>query len=177
MASGKLAGHLLGSRRISSALLATVIALALIASPGCPSQSPRSYTQRVGDLGLEVWVNPGQANQGQPVTIRFTVKNNGKERFVSERPDGPVVDIAVPVRYDDTDPNLPTPPTIRWSDTQSPDDPALHRLELEPGEARTIQMTYTPRVRNGSEQVEGRVWWRTKDYAALGFIYVGAVFR
>ncbi len=117
-------------------------------------------------------------NVGQPVTIRFTVHNSGKERTtIYERTGKPVMDIIAgtsPVREGD-------PPRPRWSDGK-PMTTELTRLELKPGESRVIEMIWTPgqEDKHISVGIAGRVWYcdyndtcynEARVGVTVGFVY------
>jgi hypothetical protein len=87
------------------------------------------------DLVLRLYANRLQARVGEPVQIRFTVINDGKESWVLESPDTPVMDIVVDV--------VGGPQLLAWSD-QNPDKVA-HRLEWKPGETKVIEWVWIPR--------------------------------
>ncbi len=132
--------------------------LTILLLPGCVGwPSPQSGATVLGDLTLILWVSHQSVNVGQPVTIRFTVRNDGKERTtVYERNGKPVMDIIAgtsPVREGD-------PPRPRWSDGKAL-TPELTRLELKPGEARVIEMIWTPSQRDYQydRRIAGRVWY------------------
>ena len=88
---------------------------------------PKSNTRRLDNFGLEIWVSRGQANPGNAIDVRFTVDNMGSRTEVIEWEDKPVMDIVVAKTY--------------WSDGREI-TPEMRRLELAPGEARTIEMTW-----------------------------------
>jgi len=137
-------------------LFASLVGILLLtACVGWPS--PQAGATGLDDLTLILWVSHRSANVGQPVTIRFTVRNDGKERTtVYERTGKPVMDIIV-----GTAPTRPgAPPRPRWSDGKELTS-ELTRLELKPGESRVIEMIWIPNEEDNYNvrDAEGRVWW------------------
>ena len=98
---------------------------------------PKSAASRTGSLKLILWVSRERVIPGDEVEIRFTVKNTrGKVRVV-ELEDKPVMDILINIRTPDNN----SFPTTYWSDGQDI-TPEMRRLELAPGESRTIEMQW-----------------------------------
>ncbi len=103
----------------------------------CYQYPPRERDFKPMGITMTLWVGAGRVPQDGAVTVRLTVYNGSVDRtFLTERWDGPVVDIVVPVY-----PTVPPEGERRWSDTQ-PESEALHRLELATQEQRTIEFTY-----------------------------------
>lgn len=112
--------------------LLLLVQLFLTACVGWPS--PQSNATGLGDLTLGLWASHQSLNVNQPITIRFTVKNDGKQTIVYDRKDKPVVDILVGHRDN---------PAMRWS-SEKPLTSELTRLELKPGESRILEMIWAP---------------------------------
>lgn len=118
----------------------TVIMLGLVV--GCiPSRAVATRTAyaRVGGLALNLWTSRYGLSVGESVDIRFTVENIREKTRVIELADRPVMDISI--SFDDV--------PIRWSDGREI-TPELTRLVLEPGESKTLEMTWVAdeRARN-----------------------------
>jgi len=98
-----------------------------------------SNTATDGIFGLTLWVSQKQVSVGQPVAIRYTVDNFGDRTEVIqlEEKQEPVMDILVFFGP------LGSTTTIYWSDGREI-TPEMRRLELAPGESKTIEMTWIP---------------------------------
>ncbi len=111
-------------------ILVTILIL-ITSLAGCVQ---REVTGRavVDNLALDLWASDRCPNYGEPVTIRATVTNHGSNVYTVELKDQPVLDIYL--SYRTTGETL-----IRWSDgkTLTPD---LIRMELKPGESKSIEM-------------------------------------
>ena len=109
---------------------------------------PESNTASDGNLGLTLWVSQGRVSVGQSVHIRYTVENDGNQTEVIqlEEKQEPVMDIRVrfAVGSDWT--------TLCWSDGREI-TPEMRRLELAPGESKTIEMTWIPDEKATNESV------------------------
>ncbi len=172
---------------IGIAILAVVIILIAygynllrlyLAFQNIPDKSPRIHTCNAGEIELQVWINPGWINPGESVTLRFTITNTGTETFTREKPDGPVLDLVVPTNYSEENPERGSPShlIVRWSDTLSAAQ-VPHRLELKGGESHTIELVYSPKVYQGQETAEGRVWARTDYDKCPNFVSIGNVLK
>lgn len=93
------------------------------------------------DLELNLWVNRGCAKPGDPLEIRYTIANNGKEKAVIQSRDRSVLDIRI--RFQTNNGRL----TVLWSDGQ-PQTADLKQLILEPRQSKTITMKWVidPRI-------------------------------
>ncbi|MBI4786652.1 MAG: hypothetical protein HY782_06360 [Chloroflexi bacterium] len=132
-------------------LLLLLLPLGLSACVGWPS--PQSNATGLDDLALILWTSHRNVNVNQPVTIRFTVRNEGKQTVVYDRKDKPVADILIPGGF----------PKVRWSDGK-PLTAELTRLELKPGESRVLEMIWAPGPEYKQQiyapvTIAGRVWW------------------
>jgi len=95
---------------------------------------------RDGNLTLRLWVSKRQPTVGQCVTIKYTVENrtDGIEVIQLKEKQEPVMDIRIHfglARHSMT--------TLYWSDGREI-TPEMRRLELAPGESKTIEMTWVP---------------------------------
>ena len=129
--------------------------LTVLLLPGCVGwPSPQSRATTLNTLILKLWVSHGSANVGQPVTIRFTVKNLAEKTVVYERNGKLVMDILIP-SYGIEEENWP-----RWSKGK-PLTPELTRLELKPGESRVLEMIWTPSQPDKYHdlRIAGSVWY------------------
>ena len=97
---------------------------------------PKTATNRYGNLGLRLWISRDRPRVGQSVDIRFAVINRGPGDLVIELPEASVMDIEI-----GTGAGVPT--WIYWSDGREI-TPEMRRLELAPGESKTIEMTWVP---------------------------------
>jgi hypothetical protein len=95
----------------------------------------RKGTAVYNDLVLTVEANRSQARVGEPVQIRFTITNTGRQTEVVESNDKPVMDIIVQVVGDR--------PLLVWSE-QNPDQ-VSHHLQWQPGESKIIEWSWTPK--------------------------------
>jgi hypothetical protein len=131
--------------------------------------APQSNATGLGDLTLGLWASHQSLNVNQPITIRFTVRNDGKQTVVYDRKDKPVMDI------------LAGNPPVQWSDGK-PLTSEITRLELKPGESKVIEMTWKPGVEYDRKvtHISGLVWWCAEDkpcYNEVGLtITVGFTF-
>jgi len=101
-----------------------------------------------GNLGLTLWVSRGRTSVGQPVQIRYTVDNFGDRTEVIQLQEKqePVMDILVFFG------RLGSTTRIYWSDGHEI-TPEMRRLELAPGESKTIEMTWVPDKKATNESV------------------------
>ncbi|MBI4786654.1 MAG: hypothetical protein HY782_06370 [Chloroflexi bacterium] len=107
----------------------------IIALVGCSRQSkPVSSTSGVDFITVEMWASSDCVQPGETVVLRATATNKGSRVEVIELRDRPVLDIVV----GDRDRVF-----RRWSDSK-PLTTDLTRLELGPGESKTIEMGWVP---------------------------------
>ena len=97
---------------------------------------PKREVWGEGGLRRELWVSQERASVGESIDLVFTVKNVGDETEVIEIDDGPVMDILVGQgdHYEQE---------VYWSDGREI-TPEMRRLELAPGESKTIEMAWVP---------------------------------
>lgn len=129
-----------------------IVPLCLTACVGWPS--PQSNATVLGDLLLALWTSHRNVNVNQPVTIRFTVTNDGKQTVICDRKDKPVMDIFIPGGI----------PSVRWSDGKLL-TPELTHLELKPGESRALEMIWAPgqEYKQRPVSIAGKVWCGDTD--------------
>lgn len=94
----------------------------------------------VGDVLVSLSVGYHSIKVGQPLLIRLTAHNAGKELAVFQTTSKPVLDISIGATRPAEDKALPG---LRWSDGKEL-TPELTRLELKPGESKTIELTWMP---------------------------------
>lgn len=98
---------------------------------------PKTASNRYTDLVLRLWISRDKPRVGQALDIRFTVTNDSTGRWVIELPEASVMDIKIGTgggslrRW------------VYWSDDREI-TPEMRRLELAPGESKTIEMTWVP---------------------------------
>jgi hypothetical protein len=92
------------------------------------------HSRRVDDFGIIISADRFYTGAEEPVRIRFTVTNDGDDEEFRESEEGPVMDIRVGYRGEISD---------WWSDGREI-TPEMKKLELTPGETRTIEMTWIP---------------------------------
>ncbi len=97
---------------------------------GCLSK-PIKLTSVRGDFVVEIWASSDCVQPGDTIKLRATVTNKGTADQVVELSDQPVLDIVIRNQG----------PSIRWSDGKSL-TPDLTRLELKPGESKSIEMEW-----------------------------------
>lgn len=134
-----------GRRLYQSALL--VIIAALVASCGLLWGGPVSEIRGSGNLDLILWVSRSLPSIGQPVKVRFTVENTGNQIEVIQLEEKPVMDIQIHIAAGGDITKL------YWSDGREI-TPERRRLELAPGESKTIEMTWVVKA-CGSVRVSG----------------------
>ncbi len=120
-------------------LILGILTLALFAcaSPGQPVESTGA---REG-IAIKLWASTFFVKQGQPIKFRATVTNNTDRNSIArthivELKDRPVFDIFVTHEGQ---------VIARWSD-QQPLTSDLTRVELRPGESKTIEWDYVVNV-------------------------------
>jgi len=140
---------LLGRRLYQWAVL--VIIAALVTNCGTLGGGPKTEVWGSGNLGLTLWVSRSLPSVGQPVKIRYTVDNptDRTEVIQLEEKQEPVMDIEIHfgAGSDWT--------TLYWSDGREI-TPEMRRLELAPGESKTIEMTWVPDEKAGGYPVSIR---------------------
>ncbi len=129
----------------------------LIAAPSLVScdllfSSPVREVRGDGNFRLELWVSQERASVGDSIDIVFTVKNIGDETEIIEIDDEPVMDIIVRQGFN-------YEREVCWSDGREI-TPEMRRLELAPGESKTIEMTWVP-IGSSDAQVAGIVLKKT----------------
>ena len=121
-----------GIQMIKRMLAALLIVYSLgVMSCAFLGASPKTAKTRTGMLVLELWADRDRTD-GEPVQIRFTVRNIGKEVEAIQLEDKLVMDILVGNGQAE-----------RWSERREI-TPDMRRLELGPGESKTIEMTWDP---------------------------------
>ena len=139
-------------------LVIGLVAVASLASC-CPLLIPKEPKREVyGQSGwrLELWVSQNPASVGEPIDIGFSVKNIDDETQIIEIDYGPVMDIKV--RQGSV-----SKPEVWWSDVNEV-TPEMRRLELAPGESKTIEMTWVPPGTIGDQN--------GPDARVAGFLYM-----
>jgi hypothetical protein len=141
------------TRRRCLGVLAGV--LGSVALPGClmPPKRPDRWTGRWNDLAYELLVDPNNILQGDTTTLRWTVENQGSEPRVYDYAEGPVMDVLALSMIGRRD----YEPVIRWSDNP-PAGLDLHRVELLPHRAVSIEVRHTPTERVDMQLVWGLLW-------------------
>lgn len=132
----------LGRRLYQLALL--VLIAALVTNCGMLGGGAKTEVWRSGNLRMTLWVSRSLPSVGQPVKIRYTVKNTRDQTEVIqlEEKQEPVMDICIGFGAADI-------PIVCWSDGREI-TPEMRRLELTPGESKIIEMTWVP-----DEKAEG----------------------
>ncbi len=136
----------------------------------------QSGSNTTDNVRLSLWVSHHSVRVGQPLQIRFTARNLGNETAIFETQTESVMDINIGVR-----PLGGGGFYVRWSDGK-PLTRELTRLELKPGESKTIEMTWTPDERSDYSivWVDGIFWYRddNRQYVGglpvtVGFVPIG----
>lgn len=109
-----------------------LLLLALVLLSGC--NGTVSSSSWMNETSVELEANPRCPGIGNPVTLRATLTNHGKQTEVVQLTDKPILDIAVRVDGGKT---------ARWSDSH-PLTPDQTHMELKPGESRSIEMQLVP---------------------------------
>jgi len=107
----------------------------------------------VDNLVLELQVSDRCPNYGETVTIRATVTNRDSRPFIVELKDRPLLDISIGYSY-----STPSETLIRWSDGK-PLTSELTRLELEPGESKSVEMAWVVPTGIGFAGVSATVYY------------------
>jgi len=134
------------ARRLNQLALLVIIA-ALATGCGLFWGGPRTETWRDGNLRLKLWVSTSLPRVGQPVEIKFTVENTHDQIKIIqlEEKQQPVMDILIGFGAVDRT-------NLYWSDGREL-TPEMRRLELAPGESKTIEMTWVPDEKADGETV------------------------
>lgn len=123
--------------RTTLVLLWLFISLVVLTSCVGPSFPNRNTNLLGSGLLLEIWVNTTDAEVGTPIQIRYTVTHTGDQTRVVELADRPVMDIVISFQSWQTQQRTVT----RWSDGQEITE-ELRRMSWEPGESKTLEMTW-----------------------------------
>ncbi len=126
-------------RRLFLCSLLLILVLATLSSPiGCGTlgSRPKSALKGYSDLTLELWVSDEAPSTGEPLKLRFRVANHGEVDVRQVEDNRPVMDILVHYREGASDYY-----DVFWSDEQEI-TPEMKRLELAPGESKTIEWTW-----------------------------------
>ncbi len=114
-----------------------ILALGLV---GCGIHIPNPVTTSSvvgiggGPVVVDVWASDNLVQPGETVKLRATVTNKPTQTFLVDLKDQPVLDIVAKSQNRVT----------RWSDGKVLTSD-LTRLELQPGESKTIEMDYVAR--------------------------------
>jgi len=129
-------GLKISERRLRQLVLIVVMAV-LVTNCGMLRGPAKSNATTDGIFGLTLWVSRSLPSVGQPVKIRYTVTNttDRTEVIQLEEKQEPVMDIRIFFG--------PGVTTLYWSDGREI-TPEMRRLELAPGESKTIEMTWVP---------------------------------
>jgi len=116
-----------------------MIIVALLTSCSLLWGGPKTETWASGNLGMTLWVSQERVSVGEPVMIRYTVDNptDRTEVIQLEEKQEPVMDILIGFGPGGGGTKL------HWSDGREI-TPEMRRLELAPGESKTIEMTWVP---------------------------------
>ena len=111
--------------------LTLLVLVLVVLLSGC-MHGPVSNQAFVSKLVIEVWASTNCANPGETVTLRASVTNNGEQIEFVELKNRPVLDLCISAYggYNKC-----------WSDNK-PLTPDLTRLELKPGQSRSIEMKW-----------------------------------
>ncbi len=120
---------LMGDRSMltrSALLLLTSILVIGSLLTGCtPRQGAATAGERDGDLSLGLWVSRTQVEGGEPIELRFTVKNIGEHPEVIRLEEKPVMDIRIRLG------SGPTWKYLYWSDGRE-STTEMRMLQLAP---------------------------------------------
>jgi hypothetical protein len=97
------------------------------------------------NFAVEIWASTNCAAPGEVVRARATVTNRDSRTQIAELEEQPVLDIII------TDQNG----EHRWSEGK-PLTPDLMRLELKPGESKTIEMEWVVQPLTSSLSITAR---------------------
>ncbi len=108
---------------------------------GCLPSGPVSQSDGVHgaeNYTVRIWANTDCPSTDQTITLRARVTNDGPQTEVAQADGEPVLDILVsPSGAAEDDKSA----AIRWSDGKSL-TPDLTRLELKPGESKSIELQF-----------------------------------
>jgi len=150
---GRRAGMMfLGHKLRQLALI--VVTAASVTSCGLLSGGPKTETWGSGNLRMTLWVSRSLPRVGEPVEIRYTVENPTDQTEVIQLEDKPVMDILILFGPGGHITN------IYWSDGREI-TPEMRRLELAPGQSKTIEMTWVAdkKAEGGPVSVHGILNW------------------
>ncbi len=113
--------------------------ISLVLLSACAQTHPSINTSAYGYLAIDTWASGTCVKSGDTIKLRSTVTNEGKQTEVIQLTDHPVLDIMIRDRSRNglsADDKI-----IHWSDgkTITPD---VRRLELKPGESKTLEMDW-----------------------------------
>ena len=121
-------------------LLTSILVIGSLLTGCTPRQGAATVGERDGDLSLGLWVSRTQVEGGEPIELRFTVKNIGDSQEVIRLEDRPAMDIWIGISTATGWVDL-----MYWSDEREI-TPEMKTLVLAPGEVKTIEMrTWTSR--------------------------------
>ncbi len=105
--------------------------LAICLLSGCRTPKPVSSVGGIEYMTIGIWASTDLAQPGETVRFIATLSNEGTSFYAVELKDRAVMDMIITVN------NVAT----RWSDGK-PLTSELTRLELKPGESKSIEMDY-----------------------------------
>ncbi len=132
------------------AFLVLLLLIFLVACTSAPG--PKSSKIWVDDITVEIWASTACAPPGETVTFRATVTNYGSRPFAVELNDQFVLDIQIKDSPGNANEEIIT---VHWSDGK-PLTADQTRLELNPGQSRTIEMQRTMGARTSALYVSAR---------------------
>jgi hypothetical protein len=117
---------------------------------------PQTNGTGVGDLSITIWTSHHSVQVGQPLQIRFTARNRGHQTVIYQTQNRAIMDIIVAGFQVGG---------LAWSDGK-PLTPELTRLELQPGQEKTLEMTWVPdaRYERVVVHVGGYLWFGPEDW-------------
>lgn len=138
-------------RVLGITLLVIVLGLAGLIT-GCVGMPWDQTTgAHVDDVQISLWVSHHSVEVGQPLQMRLTAHNSGSQTAVFQSENKPVLQVFATGRVGSTGQSVWGP---EWPG-EGKLTPQLTRLELKPGETKTIvEMTWTP-----DEQFQGALMW------------------
>ncbi len=110
----------------------SILAISLLA---CRVPKPVSSTGIIDEKVIEIWASTDLIQPGQTVKLRATLTNHSGKSQIIELKDRPVLDLVVVAG------TAEQPTRIRWSDGK-PLTADLTRLALQPGESKSIELSY-----------------------------------
>jgi hypothetical protein len=118
---------------------------------------PQGNAGGVGDVLVSLSVGYHSIKVGQPLQIRLTAHNEGKEMAVFQTTSKPVLDISIGATRPAEDKALPG---LHWADGKEL-TLDLTRLELKPGESKAIELTWTPDAQYDRSivHISGYLWF------------------